>query len=60
MKHIKSQTHKISVMSWNDYERNKAAKTSVEKVLNGNYRKRAYENRHYMKMIGEVAFITTT
>ena len=60
MKHIKSQTHKVSVMSWNDYERNKAAKTSVEKALNENYRKKANEARHYMKIIGEVAFITTT
>ena len=60
MKHINSQCHKMSVMSWNDFERNKAAKTSVEKALNENYRKKVNENRHYMKTIGEIVLITAT
>ena len=43
-KHVNSQCHKMSIMSWNDYNRNKAAKTSVEQVLNDSYRKKVNEN----------------
>jgi len=31
-------------MSWNYYSKNKAAKTSVEQVLNDSYRKKVNEN----------------
>ena len=38
MKHINSQCHRMSVISGNDFEKNKAAKTSVEKALNENFK----------------------
>ena len=59
-KHINSQCHKMSIVSWNDYNRNKAAKTSVGQVLNDSYRKKVNENRHYVKTVGEIILLTAT
>ena len=59
-KHVNSQCHKMSIMSWNDYNRNKAAKTSVEQVLNDSYRKKVNENRHYEETVGEIILLTAT
>ena len=59
-KHVNSQCHKMSIMSWNDYNRNKAAKISVEQVLNDSYRKKVNENRHYVKTVGEIILLTAT
>jgi len=50
----------MSIMSWNDYNRNKAAKISVEQVLNDSYRKKVNENRHYLKSVGEIILLTAT
>ena len=59
-KHVNSQCHKMSIMSWNDYNRNKAAKTSVEQVLNESYHKKVNENCHYVKTFGEIILLTAT
>ena len=50
----------MSIMSWNDYNRNKASKTSVEQVLNYSYRKKVNENRHYVKTVGKIILLTAT
>ena len=47
-------------MSWNDYNRNKAAKTSVEQVSNDSYRKKVNDNHHYVKTVGEIILLTAT
>ena len=59
-KHVNSQCHKMSIMSWTDYNRNKAAKISVEQVLNDSYRKKVNENRHYVKTVGKIILLTAT
>jgi len=59
-KHVNSQCHKMSIMSWNDYNRNKATKISVEQILNDSYRKKVNENRHYVKTVGEIILLTAT
>ena len=59
-KHANSQCHKMSIMSWNYYDRNKAAKTSVEQDLDETYRKKVNENHHYVKTVGEIILITAT
>ena len=59
-KHVNSQCHKMSIMSWNDYNRNKAAKISVEQVLNDSYRKKVNDNHHYVKTVGEIILLTAT
>ena len=59
-KHVNSQCPKMSIMSWNDYNRNKTAKISVEQVLNDSYRKKVNENRHYVKTVGEIILLTAT
>ena len=47
-------------MLWNDYDRNKVVKTSVEPVLDETYGKKGNENRHYVKTVGEISPITAT
>ena len=59
-KHVNSQCHKMSIMSWNNYNRNKAAKISVEQVWNDSYRKKVNENRHFVKTVGEIILLTAT